>query len=133
MAAADAMLRAVYRLLAEGTTYRDPGPTTTTVATLSGSRAARSNSSNANDLPCDSRTGCVSVSLLIDRDVLSRYPPSGPSPNAQATRLYRRACAGASATTWMTRRPNFRSARCTRSNFSQREMPGGNVQMMRAS
>ena len=29
----------------------------------------------------------------------------------------------------MTRSPNFRSARCTRSNFSQREMPRGNVQI----
>lgn len=43
------------------------------------------------------------------------------------------AYAEASATTWMTRRPNFRSARCTRSNFSQREIPGGNVQMTRVS
>src|SRR6266508_5580483 len=53
--------------------------------------------------------------------------------NAQATTLHGRACAGASATTWMTRRPNFRSARCTRSNFSQRETPGGSVQMTRVS
>src|SRR5215475_12044043 len=40
---------------------------------------------------------------------------------------------GATASTWMTRSPNFRSARCSRSNFSQREMPGGKVQMTRVS
>jgi hypothetical protein len=80
------------------------------------------------------------------RDLLVREEPLGPSyapclsqevaPHRaaeQTTRLHRRAGAGASATTWMTRRPNFRSARCTRSNFSQREMPGGNVQMTRVS
>jgi hypothetical protein len=44
-----------------------------------------------------------------------------------------RAGAGASATTCMTRRPNFRSARCIKSSFSQRDTPGGNVQITRVS
>src|SRR5215470_16670055 len=57
---------------------------------------------------------------------------SGAGP-AFPRAAYGRAGAGASATTWMTRRPNLRSARCTRSNFSQRETPGGNVQMTRTS
>ncbi len=57
----------------------------------------------------------------------------GPGRAGGRRRSYRRAGSTASATTWMTRSPNFRSARCTRSNFSQREMPGGNVQMTRVS
>src|SRR5262249_33685759 len=43
------------------------------------------------------------------------------------------AVVGASATTCRTGRPNFRAARCTRSSLSQREIPGGNVEMTSVS
>src|SRR5439155_25289272 len=80
--------------------------------------------------PCKSETY---ASMLYPRGQAIGGGESGSDVVRLLATPHLRACTGASGTTWITRRPNLRSARCKRSSFSQREMPGGSVQMTRVS